>query len=255
MLRFSANISMLFQEVAFLDRFEAARKAGFKSVECWFPYDHSHDDLRRVIRDTGVALSGINTAAGNAAAGEWGLAAVPGRQAEFSDHIDQALDYARALDVGAIHVMAGMVAATDETRATYIANLRDALRRAGEGGPTLLIEPLNKRDRPGYFLPTSDEAVEILKTIGSDGLKLLFDIYHVQVGEGDVTRRLKSHFAHIGHVQVASVPARAEPGEGELDVFYVLRELDALGWNGWVGCEYKPKSSTEAGLTWLDNFK
>lgn len=254
MPRYSANISILFTELPFLARFAAARAAGFEAVECWFPYEHAPEELRAILDGEGLTLVGINTAPGDVSKGEWGVTALPGREAEFDRQIAQALDYAAALGARGVHVMAAMCGGLDLAACgrAYLANLEKALRRAEGSGVTLLIEPLNARDRPGYFLSRSDQAAEIITRLGHPALRLMFDIYHVQVMEGDIIRRLRAHRPLTGHIQIAAVPSRAEPDEGELDYRAILSEIDALGWEGWVGCEYKPRASTLDGLGWRE---
>ncbi len=257
MPRYSANLSILFTELPFADRFAAARAAGFDAVECWFPYERSVADLRAILDGEGLTLVGINTAPGDLAAGEWGVTALPGREAEFDRQFAEALDYAKGLGAGGIHVMAAMVGGMDGAacEAAYLANLERALRRAEGSGVNLLIEPLNAKDRPGYFLSRSDQAIAIIERLGHPGLKLMFDVYHVQVMEGDIIRRLRAHRPHIGHIQIAAVPSRNEPDEGELDYATILKEIDALGWEGWVGCEYKPRAGTVEGLGWIESLR
>jgi hydroxypyruvate isomerase len=252
MPRYSANISILFPELPFLERFAAAKAAGFDAVEFWFPYEHPKAELKRIMDGEGLTLVGLNTAPGDVAAGEWGMAALPGREADFDRDLAQALDYATALGARAVHVMASMTGGLDHgaCRRTYSANLARAARRAEGSGVTLLIEPLNSRDRPGYHLSRSDDAIAVIAEVGTPDLKLMFDVYHVQVMEGDIIRRLRGHFPHIGHIQIAAVPTRHEPDEGELNYRAILAEIDALGWSGFVGCEYKPRAGTLQGLGW-----
>ena len=252
MPRFSANLSILFTEMPFLDRLSAAKAAGFHAVECWFPYEHGVADIARLLRELELEMVGINTAAGEAS--EWGLAALPGREAEFFESLEQALDASRQLGSCAVHVMGGLVGrfpAEDAWR-TYISNLRRAVRLAERAGVQLLIEPLNSRDRPGYVLSSVDRAADIVEYSGLSALKIMFDCYHVQVEHGDITRRLHRHWPKVGHIQVASTPDRSEPGSGEIDYSYVFKQIDSLGWAGWVGAEYKPTTTTTAGsLGWL----
>ncbi len=257
MLKFSANISIMFQELPFIERFAAARKAGFRAVECWFPYEHPIEELHHILDDNNLHLVGLNTAPGNITAGEWGLAGVPGRERDFEAHFQQALDYAIGLHASAIHVMAAMLPVGADRGAalsTYRKNLGQAVRHAAGSGVTLVIEPLNARDRPGYLLAHADEAIRIIDGIGAPNLKLMFDIYHIQIMEGDIITRLQKYWSRIGHIQIASVPRRAEPDEGELDYCYILGEIDRLGWNGFIGCEYKPRSTTLEGLSWFETL-
>ena len=256
MPRFSANIGILFREHDFLDRFAAAAKAGFEAVECWTPYDIPVAELRRRIADCGVPLIGINTAMGDAKKGEMGFAGVPGRERDFDAVMAQALDYGAALGVRHIHVMAGAMNgfAEAEGLAMMRRNLARAVPLAEKAGVTLLIEPVNRVDRPTYLLASSDRAIEIIDAIGSPWLKLMFDFYHLQIMEGDVMRRFARLMPKIGHVQFAAVPSRAEPDEGELNYRWIFREIDRLGWKGYLGVEYQPRGRTEDGLGWQRNL-
>ncbi len=249
---FSANISFMFADRPFLERIGAAAKAGFPAVECHFPYEHPIPVLRKLLKTAGIRLTGINTAPGERP-GDWGLACDPKRRTEFRAGVRQALKYATALDVPTIHVMAGQIEEADRKKArrAYLANMAWAAEAAAKAGRTIVTEPLNSRDKPGYFVSRSDEAAELIREIGNPALKLMFDVYHVQIMEGDVTRRLERHFDIIGHVQIAAVPSRAEPDEGEVNVRHVLQELTRLGYEGYVGAEYKPRGRTEDGLGWM----
>jgi 2-dehydrotetronate isomerase len=248
----SANISFMFMERPFLERFGAAAAAGFPAVECHFPYEHPIPELRKALRKAGVRLTGINTAPGDQA-GDWGLACDPARRAAFRAGVRQALRYAKALDVPTIHVMAGMVADADRKKArrAYMANMAWAADEAAKAGKTIVSEPLNTRDKPGYFISRSDDVVAMIREIGRPNLKLMFDCYHVQIMEGDVTKRLETHRDVIGHVQIAAVPSRNEPDEGELDHRHLFKALKAIGYAGYIGCEYKPRGRTEDGLGWM----
>ena len=203
-----------------------------------------------------VALTGINTAPGDITAGEWGLAGLPGREADFKRNLDEAVSYADALGASGIHVMAGVVSGADRRAAlaTYIRNLRHAARTTAGSGVTLLLEPLNVRDKPGYLVSRSDEVAEIIHEIAEPDVKLLFDVYHVQIMEGDLTRRLEAYRDIIGHVQIAAVPTRAEPDEGEVSIRGLLHALDNIGYSGLVGLEYKPRGVTEEGLLWMNSL-
>lgn len=250
-----ANISFLFAELPFLERFEAARRAGFDAVECHWPFEHSHEELRAVIRDSGMRLRGINTWPGDRATGEFGLAALEGREGEFRAAMAQALDYAGALDVAHIHVMAGVVPDKARAEPLYRANLESAAKDAAGVGVTLLIEPINGRDVPGYALTHTDQAARIIDAIGADNLRMMFDFYHVQITEGDVCRRFAKHQPIVGHVQVAAVPDRGEPDDGELSYPYVFRHLARLGYGGAIAAEYRPRGRTEDGLRWLAGLR
>lgn len=258
MPRFAANISTMYTERPFLDRFAAARRDGFAAVECQFPYAAPAGAIRAALEAAGLSLVLLNTPAGDASAGERGLAAVPGREAAFREALEQALDYARTTGCTRIHLMAGVPpedARRVECEAVFAANLRHAARLLGPLGITGLIEPINPRDMPGYFLRTQEQAHSLLAAVGEDALAVQMDLYHCQVVEGDVATRIRRHFAGIGHVQVAGVPEREEPDRGELHYPYLFALLDALGYDGWVGCEYRPHGDTSAGLGWLHRWR
>lgn len=253
MPRLSANIGILFREHEFLDRFAVAAHAGFRAVECWTPYEYPVAELRRRIEDAGIPLIGINTAMGDVKKGESGLGGVPGREAEFDAIMAQALEYGAALGVRHIHVMAGMMNGFTEAEglATFQRNLARAVKRAEAMGVTLVIEPVNRVDRPAYLLSSSERAAAIIDAVGSSHLKMMFDFYHLQIMEGDVMRRFERLMPKIGHVQFAAVPSCREPDEGELNYAWILREIDRLGWSGFVGAEYQPRGRTEDGLGWM----
>lgn len=251
MPRFSANLSILFCELPFMERFAAAKEAGFQAVECWFPYEHGSEEVARLLRDLELEMVGINSAHGGPH--EWGLAALPGREDEFLKSVDQALDCAVRCNRCAVHVMGGLAGAIPQVEAwrTYAANLEQAVRRAEGTGVQLLLEPLNSRDRPGYIPSSVDRAAELIERTGLGALKIMFDCYHVQVEDGDLVTRLRRHWDKIGHIQIASPPNRTEPGTGEIDYGYVFDEIDRLGWKGWVGAEYRPSRSTAESFGWM----
>jgi len=251
MHKFSANIAFMFADRPFLERIDAAKAAGFEFVECHFPYEFPIQQLKDRLAKASVSLTGLNTSPGDTSKGEWGFAAVPGREKEFEAHFDRALEYASALDASVIHVMAGNVPYDERSLTTYISNLREAARKASSTKIDLILEPLNRRDMPHYFISRSDDVVDVLKKIDRPNVKLLFDIYHVQIMEGDLIKRLEKHRPYIGHVQIAAVPSRAEPDEGEVNLVAILKALDAIGYSGFVGLEYKPRARTEDGLKWL----
>jgi hydroxypyruvate isomerase len=256
MPRLAANLSMMFNEVPFLDRFAAAGKAGFKAVEFLFPYEFPAAELRARLADAGLTQALFNAPPGDWGKGERGLASLPGRQQEFRDGIHKALEYATVLDCPIVHVMAGIpigVAAVTAA-ALYAANLAWAAEQALATGKKLVIEPINHRDMPGYYLNTVEQGAAIVEAIGRDRLGLQFDIYHCQVTQGDVTKRLETLFPVVAHIQIADVPARNEPGTGEIGWDYVFKRIDALGYAGWVGCEYRPAGDTVAGLAWRQKF-
>jgi hydroxypyruvate isomerase len=254
MHKLTANIAFMFADRPFLDRIDAAKAAGFQYVECHFPYEFPIPVLKERLARASISLTGLNTAPGDQKAGEWGLAAVPARERDFEAHFDMALEYATALGASVIHVMAGNVAADDKARATYVANLRTASQKASSRNVTLVLEPLNRRDMPKYFVSRSDDVVALLQAIDRPNVKLLFDVYHVQIMEGDLIKRLEKHRPYIGHVQIAAVPSRAEPDEGEVNLPAIFGALDAIGYQGFVGLEYKPRARTEDGLKWMADY-
>lgn len=245
---------MLFTEVAFADRIAAAAKAGFTAVECQFPYGVPARDLRNRLNETGLIMTGINTPLGGQ--GEFGFAALPARRAAFRDGLAQALDYAHELGAKSVHCMSGVLNGVPlaDARACFIDNMAFACEEAERAGITLLIEPLNPYDRPDYFLTGSDMAADLIAHVNRPELKIMFDLYHVQILEGDLLRRIGRHWPLIGHFQLASVPRRHEPDEGEINYAVILNEIAARGWQGWIGCEYRPRASTVAGLGWIEKL-
>lgn len=257
MPRFAANLSMMFNEVPFLDRFAAARKAGFEGVEFLFPYEYPAAELRTRLMGEGLTQALFNMPPGDWANGERGLASLPGRQAEFRESVKRALDYAAALDCRLMHCMAGIPAADVSpvtSAAVYAANLAWAAEQAAPAGVKLAIEPINHRDMPGYHLNTEAQGAGVVEAIGRERVGLQFDVYHVQITEGDITKKLEKYMPVIAHIQIADVPARNEPGTGEIGWRYVFRRMDELGYQGWVGCEYRPAGETVAGLGWRQQF-
>jgi 2-dehydrotetronate isomerase len=254
MPRFAANLSMMYTEHAFLDRFAAAARDGFRAIEYLFPYDHAVAELKARLDAHGLAQALFNAPPGDWAAGERGLASLPGREDDFRRGLDTALEYARVLGNDKLHVMAGLVAPHVEPgrqRDRYLRNLAHAADTARADGVTILIEPINPRDMPGYFLNRQDDAQAICREIGAPNLKVQFDCYHCQIVEGDLAMKLRRDIAGIGHVQIAGVPERHEPDLGELNYPYLFALLDALGYDGWIGCEYRPRAGTSNGLGWL----
>ncbi|MEM7683688.1 MAG: 2-oxo-tetronate isomerase [Pseudomonadota bacterium] len=251
MPKFAANLSMMFNEHDFLDRFAAASKCGFRGVEFLFPYDFDASEIRAALDAHGLQQALFNAPPGDWQAGERGMSAIPGREQEFRDTFQQALEYAAIIEPGAIHVMAGN-AAGKSAQATFVDNLTWAAEEAGD--QLLVIEPINSRDMPSYFLSRSDQAMAIINTVGAPNLKLQFDLYHAQIMEGDLTRRMERLAPEIGHIQIAGVPERHEPDDGELNFTFLFEQMDALGYSGWVGCEYRPRGRTEDGLGWIQNM-
>ena len=257
MPRFCANLSMMFNEVPFLDRFAAASKAGFQAVEYLFPYEHPAAELRKRLDDNGLRQVLFNMPPGDWGGGERGMASLPGRVADFRDSVKRALDYAGALGCDLMHCMAGIVpsgVARDTAASVYAANLAWATEQAHPRGVKIVIEPINQRDMPGYFLASQAQGAAVVAAIGGDRLGLQFDLYHCQISEGDITKRMELHMPVIAHMQIADVPARNEPGTGEIGWDYVFRRIDELGFKGWIGCEYRPAGETVAGLTWRRRY-
>jgi hydroxypyruvate isomerase len=251
--RFAANLNMLFGEYAFRDRFAAAHHAGFRAVELLHPYAEPVEHLKERLAASGLQCVLINTPF-SPEGGDAGCAAIAGREKDFSRKIDLALSYARALGVPSIHVMAGDAEADQKNTDAFIANLRAAGAAAAEVGVTLTIEPLNARDRPDYFLRTNDQAAEIIEAVGLDTVRLQFDVYHTQITEGDLIRRIEKHAGLIGHVQIAGVPLRDEPDCGEVNIANVLNALAFSSYDGFIGCEYRPRGGTAEGLGWMDVY-
>ncbi|WP_374653643.1 2-oxo-tetronate isomerase [Dongia sp.] len=255
MIRLAANLSMMFSEWSFMDRFQAAKEAGFGAVEYLFPYEHPAEEIGTGLQKNGLTQVLFNLPPGDWAAGDRGMAADPARKDEFRAGVGTALRYAVATNVKRLHVMSGLADRADPiARAAYADSLRHACDQAGPQGIDILIEPINGRDMPGYFMNDFNFAADLIAELGLPNLRLQFDIYHRQIMQGDVLTGLKTLFPLIGHVQIAAVPLRHEPGSGELDDFRVLRALDALGYAGYVGCEYRPAAGTLAGLGWRDRL-
>ncbi|SDC22686.1 hydroxypyruvate isomerase family protein [Ruegeria marina] len=249
-MKFSANLGFLWTDRPLPDAIRAAHAAGFDAVECHWPYDTPTAQVAAALDETGLPMLGLNTRRGDLAAGENGLAALSGRETEARAAIDEAVDYARAIGARNIHVMAGF-ADGPEAHRCFVDNLGHACRQAARHGLTILIEPLNRYDAPGYFLTTTGQAAKVIAEVGAANLKLMFDCYHVQVMEGDLTRRLGALLPLIGHIQFASVPDRGPPDRGEVAYDHIFRVIGALGYEQPLGAEYKPGGDTEASLGWL----
>jgi hydroxypyruvate isomerase len=257
MPRFAANLSMLYPQHDFLDRFAAAAADGFKAVEFLFPYDYSPAQLKQKLGENGLVQALFNAPPGDWANGERGTASLPGRESEFREGFARALEYAAVLGNDRIHVMAGLL--PDESlrarhHAVYLDNLRHATAQAAKVGVTVLLEPINTRDMPGFFLNRQDQAQAIRAEVGADNLKVQFDCYHCQIVEGDLSSKLRRDFAGIGHIQIAGVPDRHEPDLGELNYPQLFKLIDELGYTGWIGCEYRPRGDTSEGLAWMRNL-
>lgn len=258
MPKFAANISMMFTEVPFLQRFEAAANAGFQAVEFLFPYEFAASAIADELNRYKLQNVLFNLWPGDWTHGARGIAALPGHESEFHASVVQALDYAAVLGTLNLHAMAGLIPAGTEhaaCRAVYLDNLRYAATACAQHGKTLLIEPINGRDMPGYFLQRQDDAHAICAEIGAPNLKVQMDLYHAQIVEGDLATKIKQYLPRIGHIQIASVPERHEPNGGEVNYAYLFQLLDELGYNGWLGCEYRPEHGTLAGLGWIQAIK
>jgi hydroxypyruvate isomerase len=258
MPRFAANLSLMFNEVPFIERFAAAAAAGFEGVEYLFPYDFDASELAGELQRFGLDQTLFNLPPGDWAAGERGLAALPGREAEFRDSVDRALEYARVLGCQRVHAMAGVVpdgAPYEAMRQTYIDNLRHAARKLAEHGVQLLVEPINTRDMPGYFLNHQAAGHAIAEAVGEANVAVQMDFYHAQIMDGDVWMTYQRYRNGIDYIQIAGVPERHEPDTGELNYPWLFDQLDADGYGGWVGCEYRPRTTTVAGLDWFDTWR
>jgi 2-dehydrotetronate isomerase len=253
MPKFAANLTLLFNELSFLDRFEAAAQAGFRAVEFLFPYQHSADEIAAKLRAHKLENVLFNLPPGDFAAGERGIAALPERETEFRESVALAISYAHVFATPNLHVMAGLMQHGADRR-TYIEKLKYAAAETAKHGITLLIEPINTRDIPGYFLNTQADAHAVREEVGAANLKVQMDFYHAQIVEGDIATKLGRYLPHIGHIQIAGVPDRHEPDEGEINYPYLFDLLDELGYDGWIGCEYRPRGDTVEGLKWVRKF-
>ncbi len=257
MPKFCANLTMLFNEVDFMARFAAAAKAGFKGVEYLFPYDFEKKELADALKKNGLTQVLHNLPAGNWGQGERGIACHPRRVAEFEDGVARAIDYATALGCKQVNCLAGVLPThldPHEARETFIRNLQFAAPRLKAAGIKLLIEPINTRDIPGFFLNYTQQALDIITAVGSDNLYLQYDIYHMQVMEGDLAHTIKTNLKLIPHMQLADNPGRHEPGTGEINFPWLFSHIDKIGYKGWIGCEYKPAAATKAGLGWIKPY-
>jgi len=254
MARFSANLGFLWSALPLLERIELAAKSGFKAIELHWPYDTSPVAVREACQRLGLTLLAANTPLGKP--GESGLAALPGRESDFQKVFIESMEWCLAAGATAIHVMPGVIEAYQRAAATQtmINNLQWAADLAAPKGMTLLLEAINPRDKPNYFYSTQSQSNAIREACGRTNIKLMFDVYHVGVAEGDILTKLAHYMPHIGHIQIAAVPSRAEPDEGEVNYPVVIKRIDELGYTGWIGAEYKPRTSVEAGLGWLGSL-
>lgn len=253
MIRFSANLGFLWADRSLPEAIRAAKAAGFHAVECHWPYNFPTSDVKQALNETGLEMLGLNTRRGDVEAGDNGLSAIPGREAEAKAAIDEAIEYATQIGARNIHVMAGF----DQSvagRHTFIDNLEYACKQGAKHNQTMLIEPLNKHDAPKYFLRTTQQAAELISDVGEPNLKLMFDCYHVGRTEGDVITRLRDMLPIIGHIQFASVPDRGTPDHGEIDYRAIFAETEALGWKAPLGAEYKPFGETDDTLNWMSSY-
>ncbi|MGH8701494.1 MAG: 2-oxo-tetronate isomerase [Burkholderiales bacterium] len=257
MLRFAANLTLQFAEVDFLDRFAAAANAGFTEVEYRFPYSHPKDRLAEQLHKHKFVQVQHNMPAGDWGKGERGIALFPSRVGEFQDSVGKALEYAVALDCKLLHCMAGISpegVPADRSRAVYISNLQYAARELKRTGSKLLIEPINTRDLPGYFLCHTRQALDIIAEVGSDNVFVQYDIHNMQIMEGDLSMTIRNNLKLIAHMQVADTPGRHEPGTGEINYPFLFEFIDGIGYQGWLGCEYTPLTTTAAGLAWIEPY-
>jgi hydroxypyruvate isomerase len=254
MPKFCANLTLLYNEHAFLDRFASAAEAGFKGVEYLFPYEHDKERLADALRKHELVQVLHNLPAGKWAEGERGIACHPDRVGEFQDGVGLAIEYATALGCKQVNCLAGLSPAgvpEERQRTTLVANLKFAALKLSEAGIRLLIEPINTLDIPGFYLTHSAQALGIIDEVGSDNLFLQYDIYHMQIMEGDLARTIQKNLARISHMQLADNPGRNEPGTGEINYAFLFDFIDSIGYQGWIGCEYKPKTTTGEGLSWI----
>lgn len=250
MPKLAANVSMLFPQLDFLERFAAAARAGFRFVEYQFPYAWPAEEVARRAREAGVEVVLHNLPAGDMAKGERGIACLPGRAHEFREGVERAIEYARAASCPRLNCIAGLAPQDAVHFAQLVANVRYAARRLGELGMQLLIEPINTRTVPGFFLTGSRQAIDVLDAAGEGNALLQYDIFHMQIMEGDLAQTIERLLPRIGHMQLADVPGRHEPGSGEVNFEFLLAHIDALGYAGWMGCEYNPRGDTVEGLKW-----
>jgi hydroxypyruvate isomerase len=254
MPKFDANLTFLFNELPFLDRFAAARKAGFLGVEYMSPYEATKEEIAARLKDNGLTQVLFNLPVGDWGKGERGIGVLPDRVDEFKRGVGKAIDYADALGCNQINCLAGLApknADDGALRRTFVANLAYAATELGKAGVRLLIEPCNTRDMPGFYLSRTDQAAKLIDEIGSDNVYIQYDVYHMQVMEGDLARTIDANLKRIAHVQIADNPGRNEPGSGEINYPFLFSHLDRIGYRGWIGCEYRPRSTTTDGLGWL----
>lgn len=253
-MKFDANLTLLFTEVPFLERFERAAAAGFSGVECLFPYEYDAGEIAALLKENGLQMVLINMPAGDWEAGDRGTAAIPSRREEFRQAVETSLSYAREVGCKQVHAMSGVIP-PDADRArceeTFLENIRYAADRAAKDGITILVEALNDRDVPGYFVAHQQAAFDLIRRIERPNVAVQLDYYHAQIMDGDLTRLTERLLDRLGHIQIASVPDRHEPDEGEVDYRHIFATLERVGYSGWIGCEYRPRGTTEEGLSWM----
>lgn len=257
MPKFCANLTMLYQEVDFLDRFRHAKESGFQGVEYLFPYQWPAEQLAELLGRYGLRQVLHNLPAGDWAAGERGIACIPGREEEFRQGVSLAINYAKTLGCSQLNCLVGKTpdnATADVIHSTLVGNLRFAAAKLQEAGITLLIEPLNSIDIPGFHLVHTHDAIALMDEVSQPNMRLQYDVYHMQIMEGNLTATMQQHVGRIGHIQIADLPGRNEPGTGEVNFTNLFRSIDSMGYTGWIGCEYKPATTTEAGLGWLKPY-
>ena len=258
MPKFCANLTMLFNEVDFLDRFDRAAKAGFKGVEYLFPYAWKKEQLVEKLGAFGLSQALHNLPAGDWNKGERGIACLPGRETEFQEGVGKAIEYAKALKCPQVNCLAGLTPAgvpADKVRKTLVANLRFAAAALEKEGIRLLVEALNDKDVPGFYLVRTADVLALIQEVGHPNVYVQYDVYHMQIMEGNLTKTIQANLDKIAHIQIADNPGRNEPGTGEINYPYLFKTIDAAGYQGWIGCEYKPAGKTEDGLGWLQPFR
>ena len=255
MIKFSANLGFLWTDLPLIEAIYKAKKHGFDAVELQWPYDVNPIEVKNVLEEINLPVLGINTLKGNVEKGDFGLAAVKGRETEAREYISQAIEYAEVAGIKNVHVMAGKADLSAKSLTTFLDNLKFAKNMSAPKGIKIIIEPLNRRDVPGYFLTEVEQAKEICELIDEHFVKIMFDCYHVQINQGDILKRFQDNISSIGHVQIASLPDRGEPDFGELNFKLLLAEFYKSGYDGYIGGEYRPRKTTEDGLGWLKTLK
>ena len=258
MPKFAANISMLWNEIDFLDRFEKAAKAGFKGVEYLFPYTYEPEQLAEKLEANGLTQVLHNMPPGDWASGERGMACIPGREGEFQDNVGKAITYAKVLDTKAMNCLVGLTpkdVTPEKVHETLVKNLKFAAAEMKKAGIPFVVEAINTRDIPGFHLNTTRQAIALLDEVGADDIFFQYDIYHMQIMEGDLTPTIRANISRIKHIQLADNPGRHEPGTGEINFPFLFKAIDETGYDGWIGCEYKPKTTTDDGIAWFAPYK